>query len=112
EQKAIFFWNTIEAPGMVGCAIVGKIADALHPMTAPGTGIEERNDAEGLPGCFAEAATKGIAGDHVGRAGFVGIEQKIDARKQSRLGAIGGAPVQEEGALVLERSAVGGVDRE
>ena len=50
-----------------------------------------------------EAAAEGVAGDHVGRVGLVGIEQEIDARKQSGLGAVGGAPVQEEGALVLER---------
>src|ERR1700679_1780054 len=107
EQKAVFFRNTVEAPRMVGCAVVGKVEDALHPVAAPRTWIKERNDTKRLRGCFAKATAEGVARDHVRRAGLVGIEQEIDARKQRGLRAVGDAPVQEEGALVLERRPLG-----
>ena len=59
-----------------------------------------------MGGCFAEAAAKGIAGDHVGRVGLIGVEKEIDALEQGGLRAVGGAPVQEECTLVLERGSL------
>src|ERR1700722_17533843 len=49
QKQAVFFRDTIEAPGVIGLT-VRKIANFFHPVTAPGPGIEKRNDAKWASG--------------------------------------------------------------
>ena len=71
-------------------------------MAAPGTGIEEGNDAKGTRGGLAQAAAEDVAGDGFGPIRDVGVEQNIDAIEESNLEPVSRAPVHEEGALVFE----------
>src|ERR1700760_3228511 len=82
EQEAVLFGHAVKAPCVVGGAIVRKIADAFHPVSAPGPGIEERHDPEGLTHGDGESRTKSVARDHLWQRSFVGVEQEIDPRPQ------------------------------
>ena len=102
KQQAVFFGNTIEAPRVVG-GVSGEIERFAHPLPAPWAGIKERNQTQGRVHGTIEGVAKDLARKQLRSVGNIGVEHPVHARQQGLLEAIGGAPVQEEGSLVLLR---------
>src|SRR5882757_9698289 len=62
DQQAVFFWNTVEAPGVIG--FTGRqVADFFHPMAAPRARIKEGNNAEGTVGGGGKRGAEGWSGN-------------------------------------------------
>ena len=99
EQQAVLLRHAVEAPGVVR-RLLRQVADLLHPLPAPGAGVEERHDAEGPPRRGGQPAAEVVALDQLRRPGLVRVEQVVDPLEQRSLQAVGRPPVHEEAALV------------
>ena len=105
QQQAVFLRHAVEAPAVVGHAPV-QVAHVLHPLAAPGSGVEERHDAERLAGGLVDAAEEGLAGDHLRVAGRIGVDPPVHAREQCIFIIVQHPPVDEKAALVLDGHGV------
>ena len=104
QKQTVFFGNTIETPGVIGL-VFGQIADFFHPVTAPGAGIEVRNDTEGAARRQFEVPCESSPEIILGRWGSL-VSSRKSILEQSFLQAVGRTPVDEEGALIFQRCAL------
>jgi len=79
EQKTVFLWHAIEAPGVIG-NIAGQIADFFHPVPAPRTRVKIRHDPKGASNCLLECLPKCNPTNQFWFVRRVGIEQEIQLR--------------------------------
>ena len=110
EEEAVLLGYAVEAPGEVR-RVTGEIEAAAHPFAAPGSRIEEWNEAKrACTGAFEGAAVE-ISGDQSRGVGEVRVEVVVDPAEHFLPPPVGRAPVHEVGALVQRacgRSGVGG----
>ena len=99
EEQAVLLRHAVEAPGVVR-GLAGQVADLLHPLPAPGTGVEEGHHAEGPLHRGREAVPEVVAGDHLRSLRVVRVEQPVDPVEERALQAVGRPPVHEEAPLV------------
>src|ERR1700693_1511856 len=102
EKETVFLRHAIEAPGEIRLRAI-EIADFLHPLPAPGSGIKKWRNAKGAAYAVRKRSTKALACHELRLIRDAGIEQEVPAQHRALLDGIAHAPVDEEGSLVLER---------
>src|SRR6185369_17626206 len=95
-------------PGVIYFGTI-EVADLLHPLSAPGARIKERNDAERSLSGRRKCSTDGLPPCEFGLSGLVRIQPEIDPFEQGFLPAIGRTPINEEGPFVFQICGRGGI---
>ena len=99
EEQAVLLRHAVEAPGVVR-RLPRQAADLLHPLPAPGAGVEEGHHPEGPPRRGGQPAAEVVALDQLRRPGLVRVEEVVDPVEERSLQAVGRPPVHEEAPLV------------
>src|ERR1035441_3823196 len=100
KQKAVLFRHAIKAP----CVVLGlawQVANFFHPLSAPRSGIEEGHYAKRPVRRILQSLQMLSASDHLGHVALICVQQKINYWNQIFLQAVGDAPVDKVGPLIL-----------
>src|SRR3984893_5067512 len=100
KQKTVLFRYAIKAPGVV-LGLPRQIAYFFHPLSAPRSGIEEGHYAKGPVRCILQPLQMLRPGDHLGLVALICVQEKINSWYQVFFQAVGDAPVDKVGPLIL-----------
>ena len=107
QVEAVLLGHAVEAPAVVHL-LARQVAHLLHPLSAPGSGVEEGNDAEGLPSRAFQALPHLRVGNHLRLVATVRVNPELDASAlhQLVLVAVDDVPVVEVTSFILHRGTV------
>lgn len=108
EIEAVLLRHAVEAPPVIGLRGV-QLADLLHPLSAPGGRVEERNHPERARHRLLDSSQEGIPVDELRPVGAMGVQPVVDPVEEAILVAVADSPVVEIAALVLQRNGFGAV---
>jgi hypothetical protein len=103
--EAVFFGHTVKAPAEI-FAFTIQIANLFHPLTTPGSRIEERNYPERCVHRCLYPFKESILINHLRCPGHMGVNPEFYPVKQSFLIPITYSPIVEIPSLVLQRNSI------
>ena len=103
--KAVFFGHTVKAPAEI-FAFTIQVANFFHPLTTPGSRIEERNYPERCVHRCLYPFKESILINHLRCPGHMGVNPEFYPVKQSFLIPITYSPIIEIASLVLQRNSI------
>ena len=103
--KAVFFGHTVKAPAEI-FAFTIQVANFFHPLTTPGSRIEERNYPERCVHRCLYPFKESILINHLRCPGHMGVNPEFYPVKQSFLIPITYSPIVEIPSLVLQRNSI------
>ena len=103
--KAVFFGHTVKAPTKI-FAFTIQVANFFHPLTTPGSRIEERNYPERRVHRCLYPFKESILINHLRCSGHMGVNPEFYPVKQSFLIPITHSPIVEIPSLVLQRNGI------
>ena len=106
QIEAVFLRYAVEAPAVVDLPAV-QIADLLHPLPAPGCGVEERHDTERPPYGAFDPLHERLGGEHERGFRAVRVDPVVDPVVEALFMVVQQGPVVEIPAFVLPRRAFG-----
>ena len=100
EIKAVFFRNTIKAPGKIRNIAV-QVTHLFHPLSAPRSRIKKRNYPKRRTGCFFQSVPYCLCCRHLRSTSYIRIEHVIPSLHQFFLKPVTDTPINKKSTFIL-----------